>query len=84
VGLEVFFPKTMAVMLHKDFSLGTYPQVHRSLPQTAREESGRGSEILVTVEQLFSNLIREQAKVHVLIAVILDPNLLIDTLIREM
>ena len=67
-------------MRHKDFSLGTYPQVHRSLLHTARG----GSEILVTVEQLFSNLIREQTKVHVLIAVILDPNLLIDTLIREM
>jgi hypothetical protein len=40
--------------------------------------------MFLTVEQLFSNLIREQSKVHVMIAVILYPNLLIDTLIGEM
>jgi hypothetical protein len=42
------------------------------------------SEIVVTVEQLFSNLICQQSKVHVLIAVILYPNLLIETLVGEM
>src|SRR5215510_4201228 len=51
---------------------------------TALDNTRRGSEIFITVEHLFRNLIREQAKVYVVIAVVLDPNLLIDTLIGEM
>jgi hypothetical protein len=43
-----------------------------------------GSEMFLTVEQLFRNFICEQAEVHIMIAIILDPNLLIDTLIGEM
>jgi hypothetical protein len=43
-----------------------------------------GECVVPTVEELVSNLVREQSKVHIVIAVIFYPNLLIDTLIGEM
>lgn len=82
--LQVSIEKILAVMLNKHFSFRTSSQKLGHSSHTALGASGLGSEIVLTIEQLFSNLIREQAKVHVLIAVILDPNLLINTLIGEM
>jgi hypothetical protein len=74
----------MAVLLNKRFNLSISSQKLGLSSHTAPGASKLGSEIFVTVEQLCSNLIREQAKVHIMIAVILDMNLLIDTLIGEM
>src|SRR5215472_13707156 len=76
--------KIIVLRLNKHVSVGTTPHEGRSLFSTARGNSRLGEGCVVTVEQLFGNLLGEQAKIHVLIAVILYPNLLIDTLVGEM